>query len=245
MFGVLHGTPEARGEAYMFWNLERAMGGHVLVALMAGDAAHAVQQLEDAEVVQRTLSVLRGVFGPDRVPAPMSTHVTRWGTDRFARGSYSFVATGATGADYEALARPVGDSLFFAGEHTNGQHPATVPGAYSSGLRAAAEVQALVKQWGARRVSEADWVRRTNSDVDAALDALLAEREANRRRKGIRLSEQRKREQERLEAESRERRLKLASLTAMMLEGGGGTQQLDVGVAPAQHRMHSRPCGGR
>jgi lysine-specific histone demethylase 1 len=41
--------------------------------------------------------------------------------------------------DYDVMARPVGN-LFFAGEHTIGTHPATVHGAYLSGLRAASEV---------------------------------------------------------------------------------------------------------
>ena len=38
--------------------------------------------------------------------------------------------------DYEHMARSVGN-LYFAGEHTIGTHPATVHGAYLSGLRAA------------------------------------------------------------------------------------------------------------
>jgi lysine-specific histone demethylase 1 len=37
------------------------------------------------------------------------------------------------------MAKPIGN-LFFAGEHTCGTHPATVHGAYISGLRAASEV---------------------------------------------------------------------------------------------------------
>ncbi|CRK02508.1 hypothetical protein BN1723_018777, partial [Verticillium longisporum] len=41
--------------------------------------------------------------------------------------------------DYDVMAKPVGN-LYFAGEHTIGTHPATVHGAYMSGLRAASEV---------------------------------------------------------------------------------------------------------
>jgi lysine-specific histone demethylase 1 len=47
---------------------------------------------------------------------------------------------GADPGDYDTLAAPVGKTLFFAGEHTHKKHPATVHGAYLSGLRAAAEV---------------------------------------------------------------------------------------------------------
>jgi len=34
--------------------------------------------------------------------------VTDWGRNPFCRGSYSYVGVGASGADYDELARPVG-----------------------------------------------------------------------------------------------------------------------------------------
>lgn len=38
---------------------------------------------------------------------PKETVVTRWRSDPWARGSYSFVAVGASGSDYDLLAAPV------------------------------------------------------------------------------------------------------------------------------------------
>ena len=69
----------------------------------------------------------------------------------FQRGSYSFVSTGASGNDYDILATPIipgnpGKSndmiknpprIFFGGEHTIRNYPATVHGALLSGLREA------------------------------------------------------------------------------------------------------------
>jgi hypothetical protein len=46
--------------------------------------------------------------------------MTRWASDDMTYGSYSSVAVGSAGpADYAAMARPVGDRLFFAGEATS------------------------------------------------------------------------------------------------------------------------------
>ncbi|EDX11196.1 GD14861 [Drosophila simulans] len=78
------------------------------------------------------------------------TVVTRWRSDPWARGSYSYVSVGSSGSDYDLLAAPVippssKDAeglprLFFAGEHTIRNYPATVHGAYLSGLREAGRI---------------------------------------------------------------------------------------------------------
>ncbi|CAI2731332.1 unnamed protein product [Schistosoma spindalis] len=41
------------------------------------------------------------------IPNPIDAYVTRWRTDPYSRGSYSYVAVGATGADYDILGEPV------------------------------------------------------------------------------------------------------------------------------------------
>lgn len=68
---------------------------------------------------------------------------TNWSRDPFAGGSYSAMTVGATPADRTTLATPLGDRVFFAGEHTDTAHPATVHGAMSSGRRAAGEVDGV------------------------------------------------------------------------------------------------------
>jgi monoamine oxidase len=69
-----------------------------------------------------------------------SWHVHDWQSDPYARGSYSYVGVGGDGAQ-SALANPMADTLFFAGEATNneGNH-GTVHGAIATGERAALEV---------------------------------------------------------------------------------------------------------
>ena len=150
MFGLLrsprpgHGISQddyraKRGQFYLFWNCIQTSGLPVLIALMAGDAAHEAERTADREIVSQCVDQLRAIFGKNNVPTPLESIVTRWGSDRFARGTYSFVAAGAAARHYNDLAEPVAN-LFFAGEATCGTHPATVHGAYLSGLRAASEV---------------------------------------------------------------------------------------------------------
>jgi len=81
----------------------------------------------------------------DRIPNPLQYRITRWAADPYSLGSYSFLAVGASPADYDVLAQPVGKRLFFAGEHIQRDHPSTVHGAYLSGERVADEILPLLK----------------------------------------------------------------------------------------------------
>eukprot|EP00118_Oscarella_pearsei_P027195 m.310890 g.310890 ORF g.310890 m.310890 type:complete len:745 (+) comp56235_c0_seq1:87-2321(+) len=143
LFGHVTNTTANRGELFLFWNLYKAP---VLISLIAGEAAARAETMRDDVIVERALRVLKGIFGPSRVPEPTETVVTRWKTDKYACGSYSYVASGSSGADYDLLAMPVLNAeagkarLCFAGEHTMRNYPATVHGAFLSGLREAARL---------------------------------------------------------------------------------------------------------
>ncbi len=60
---------------------------------------------------------------------------SQWGADPMARGAYSSIGLGARGGeDYDIMARPVAGRVFFAGEATTRRYPATMHGAFLSGL---------------------------------------------------------------------------------------------------------------
>lgn len=128
-----------RGRFYLFWNCIKTSGKPTLVALMAGDAAHYAEATSDDQLIREVTDRLDKMFAPNDIPPPKEAIVTRWSKDPFARGSYSYVGPRTQAGDYDVMARPHGP-LHFAGEATCGTHPATVHGAYLSGLRAAAEV---------------------------------------------------------------------------------------------------------
>ena len=140
-FGLVRPAGRAtRGEAFMCWDVGRYAPASppVLAVLFAGEAGAALEDAPDGAGATAALAALRGAFGEGAVPEPVASIETRWKNEPYSRGSYSFVAPGATGATYDALARPVGRRLLWAGEATARSHPDTVGGALLSGLREAA-----------------------------------------------------------------------------------------------------------
>ena len=68
---------------------------------------------------------------------------SNWGNDQLAHGSLSFVYIGASEQQRSALAAPIDNRVFFAGEATSLENGGTVQGALESGERAAAEVATI------------------------------------------------------------------------------------------------------
>lgn len=127
-----------RGRFFQWFNVTNTTGMPCLLALMAGDAGYNTEITPNDELIAEATEVLRMRYGA-RVTQPLEAIVTRWESDRFARGSYSNAGVKMQAEDYQIMARSIGN-LHFAGEHTIVTHPATVHGAYLSGLRAASEV---------------------------------------------------------------------------------------------------------
>ncbi|KAI3675416.1 hypothetical protein L1987_85006 [Smallanthus sonchifolius] len=138
-FGCLSRNSNTRGEFFLFYSYHTVSGGSLLVALVAGEAARSFESTHPSTLLHRVLSILRGIYGPKGVdvPNPIQSVCTKWGNDPLSYGSYSHVRVHSSGSDYDILAENVENRLFFAGEATNRQHPATMHGAYLSGLREA------------------------------------------------------------------------------------------------------------
>ncbi|XP_031502678.1 lysine-specific histone demethylase 1 homolog 2-like [Nymphaea colorata] len=142
-FGCINDDSSRRGEFYLFYCCHMVSGAPVIIALVAGEAAITFESTDPTHSLHRVLSVLRGIYSPRgiEVPNPIQTICTRWGSDPLSCGSYSHVRVGSSGDDYDILAENVGDGrLFFAGEATSRQYPATMHGAFLSGLREASHV---------------------------------------------------------------------------------------------------------
>jgi monoamine oxidase len=130
---------ERTGQWALFFNLFKHIGKPILVGFNSGAYARELERFPDQYLVDQSFAVLRTMFG-SRIPSPDAWLVTRWASDPFALGSYSYIASGGRGSDMDVLAEPVRDRLFFAGEATSRAQYGTAQGAFLSGFRAAGEI---------------------------------------------------------------------------------------------------------
>jgi monoamine oxidase len=128
-----------RGEWAEWLNIYKYTGKPILLGFNAATYARQIEPLSDEMMVAAAMKTLRTIHGPS-IPEPEAWLITRWASDPLAGGSYSYLPPGASPDDYDDLAEPVADRLFFAGEATSREYAATVHGAYLSGLAAAERI---------------------------------------------------------------------------------------------------------
>ncbi len=128
---------EASGRFPMVVDATDGAGTPTLVLLYGGRYSRSIQASStDDTIVAEALTVLGEMYAA-APPTPAATLVTRWTTDPYAYGSYSYLPVGASDADVAALAAPEGDTVLFAGEATYWEYYQTVHGAILSGVREA------------------------------------------------------------------------------------------------------------
>uniref|UniRef100_A0A8D0AKV4 Lysine demethylase 1B n=1 Tax=Sander lucioperca TaxID=283035 RepID=A0A8D0AKV4_SANLU len=142
-FGHIPPGTDKRGMFSVFYDLDPQGKQAVLMSVITGEAVPAVRDMEDKEVVDECMKVLRELFKEQEVPEPLHFFVTHWSKDMWSQMSYSFVKTGGSGEAYDILAEDVQGKVFFAGEATNRHFPQTVTGAYLSGVREASKMAAM------------------------------------------------------------------------------------------------------
>lgn len=120
-------------------NWHKATGNTYLLGFNAAEYGLETESMSDEDIVAEAMTVLRTMWGTD-IPEPTNQVITRWNSDPFARGAYSFIKVGSTIADRATLAKSVSDRVFFAGEATDTDNAATTNGAYNSGLREAQKI---------------------------------------------------------------------------------------------------------
>jgi monoamine oxidase len=130
----------APGAVVPVWWTQRAMRAPVLVGWIGGPSACALEAVAPDVRMDRAIASLASTFGlaEARVREELvSSHHHDWSADSLTRGAYSFARVGGADAG-AALAEPLAETLYFAGEHTESDgNWATVHGAIATGRRAA------------------------------------------------------------------------------------------------------------
>jgi monoamine oxidase len=113
-------------------------------AILTGWAAgpYADRIIEQGSLLSCALDRLAAIFAVERSfleSQLQSYRMHDWQSDPFSRGAYSYSKVGGSNA-HATLARPIAQTLFFAGEATSADETGTVAGAIATGRRAAREV---------------------------------------------------------------------------------------------------------
>ncbi|XP_048363646.1 lysine-specific histone demethylase 1B [Sphaerodactylus townsendi] len=142
-FGHIPPSSNKRGLFSVFYDMDPQRKGCVLMSVITGSAVTSIKNMEDKQVLQQCMIVLRELFKEQEVPDPVKYFVTRWSKEPWIQMAYSFVKTGGSGEAYDILAEDIQGTIFFAGEATNRHFPQTVTGAYLSGVREASKIAAF------------------------------------------------------------------------------------------------------
>ena len=125
------------------WWTTRTEESALLTGWIGGPRSATFSGKSAGELGRMACAILAEVFGvsEDVVRAELDVTATHdWDGDVYARGAYSYVPAGAMDAPME-MTKPEGDTLYFAGEHTDTTgHWGTVHAAIRTGLRAAEQV---------------------------------------------------------------------------------------------------------
>jgi monoamine oxidase len=127
-----------------FWSMG-PVSAPLLVAWVGGPSARRLARGSHKAIVRAAIHSLQGIFGRevDVAGELQGFYYHDWEHDPFSRGAYSYVRVGGNQAR-AALAQPLDETLFFAGEATDtDDESGTVTGALHSGIRAANELLRL------------------------------------------------------------------------------------------------------
>ncbi|TYR31366.1 FAD-dependent oxidoreductase [Mesorhizobium microcysteis] len=113
----------------------------LMVGFVGGDFAWEMEAAGEAAGVDYVVGQLCAIFGNDARKYVGRAAMTRWSGERYMRGAYAAARPGRAGAR-RTLAAPVGERIWFAGEHLAGPLIQTCGGARLSGEEAARKVLA-------------------------------------------------------------------------------------------------------
>ncbi|CAF3236303.1 unnamed protein product [Rotaria sp. Silwood2] len=83
-----------------------------------GNEANRIETLTNEQVVNEVLNELQKMFPNQSIPMPIESFVTRWKSNPFSNGSYSYISQYQTYEDMIYISKPIANKLLFSGEAT-------------------------------------------------------------------------------------------------------------------------------
>ncbi|MCU0327812.1 MAG: FAD-dependent oxidoreductase [Chitinophagales bacterium] len=130
-------TPEIRDKFNYFVNLNKINPNlKALMTFAYADYARLTESKSDAEIISEIMTHLKAIYG-NSIPNPTNLLRTKWNSNEFSYGSYSFTAKETEIKHFQNLGQHLLKKVFFAGEHTHEKYFSNAHGAYLSGIREA------------------------------------------------------------------------------------------------------------
>jgi monoamine oxidase len=126
---LVHKVENSFVQAHLF-------GTNVGICTVAGDLARSLAALGESALIDHALAMMEAMFGSAVSAAFVRGSASSWLTDPYSLGAYTYAGPGAVPLRI-ALAAPVSNQIFFAGEALSVLRHGSLPGAYDSGQAAA------------------------------------------------------------------------------------------------------------
>lgn len=133
-------TPETKNKFNFFVNVNKYLPNvNALMTFAYAEYGRQTEEMTDEQIVDEIMLHLKDIYG-NNIPSPVNMLRTKWQTNEYSFGSYSYTAVETEMQHFDDLADEVNNRLFFAGEHTERDYFSTAHGAYLSGLREADKI---------------------------------------------------------------------------------------------------------
>lgn len=151
LFLALDGPTPSESYLHLIGRTDRAETGNyqlrphgwpMIACYFGGRLSVGLEKDGPAAMAQFAIDELAGIFGNDIRARLRPLASSAWGTDPWARGSYSCALPGHVD-DRQTLATPVNERLFFAGEACSRDHFGTAHAAFITAVAAADRVRVL------------------------------------------------------------------------------------------------------
>lgn len=131
-------------------------GSGILFVTVTGDFSARVESLNDDDVKDEVIAVLRSMYPNATIPEPDAFYFPRWKSDPFYRGSYSNWPSSFLKAHHTNLRATVNGRLWFGGEATSLKYFGYLHGAYYEGRKMGEEIAHCVNDNGCAGLPHAE-----------------------------------------------------------------------------------------